>query len=108
MRPITRQARTLITKLLSNWDRLRIVSKTREQIAMNDQNDGNTKTQESKIREPINRHYVSELDRFLEAFDKKPEATSASRLAEEKKYQRIFQLRDKADVETHSKIWEKF
>ncbi len=62
----------------------------------------------SKTKEPINRHYVSELDRFLEAFDKKPEASSASRRAEEKKYARVFQLRDHADMEPTSKLWGKF
>ena len=62
----------------------------------------------SKTKEPINRHYVSELDRFLEAFDKRPGATSASRRAEEKKYAKVFLLRDKADAEPTQKIWENF
>lgn len=78
---------------------------------MNIQNDEKIKkikTPDSKMREPINRHYVSELDLFLQTFDKKPEATSDSRRAEERKYERIFLLRDRADIETNSKVWEKF
>lgn len=59
-------------------------------------------------KEPINRHYVSALDTFLQAFDKKPEASSASRRAEEKKYARIFSLRDKAEAESNSKVWDGF
>lgn len=56
----------------------------------------------------INRNYVSALDCFLAEFDKKPEASSASRRAEEKKYARISLLRDKADAEPSTKIWENF
>lgn len=43
---------------------------------------------------PLLKGYVSEIDQFLMAFDKKPEAQSASRRAEEAKHQRIARLRD--------------
>jgi hypothetical protein len=39
--------------------------------------------------------YVSEIDRMLETFDK-THPKSESQLAEMKKYERIYQLRDKA------------
>jgi hypothetical protein len=60
-------------------------------------------------REPINRYYVSNLDRFLEEFDKKPEAYSASRRAEEAEYARIDELRDNPNAsEPKKQIWEGF
>lgn len=49
---------------------------------------------EKKFIKPLQRHYISALDRFLHNFDKKPEAYSESRLAEELKYQKIGKLRD--------------
>jgi hypothetical protein len=55
------------------------------------------------------KNYISELDQFLQAFDKRPEATSASRKAEETKYQRINQLRDSSKANTKEcsvQIWE--
>lgn len=63
---------------------------------------------ESSSKKTLNRNYVSDLDLFLAAFDKKPEASSASRRAEEKKYARIFQLRDHPAPEPEQKIWEGF
>jgi hypothetical protein len=45
-------------------------------------------------KKPLLRSYVSEIDRFLQAFDQKPEASSVSRRAEEAKYERIHRLRD--------------
>jgi len=63
---------------------------------------------ELKSKAPIDRNYVSELDCFLAEFDKKPEASSASRRAEEKKYARISLLRDTAEAEPVKKIWEDF
>lgn len=42
----------------------------------------------------IQRSYISEIDQFLEAYDKKPEATSLSRKAEEAKYREITRLMD--------------
>ena len=42
----------------------------------------------------IDRNYQSEMDLFLQEFDKRPEATSVNRKAEEEKYQKLNQLRD--------------
>lgn len=44
------------------------------------------------------KNYVSEIDEFLQAFDEKAEASSAARKAEERKYNRINQLRDDPDA----------
>lgn len=48
------------------------------------------------LDEPLKRNYVSELDLFLQRFDKdnKQQAYSESRYEEEAKYARIFKLRD--------------
>lgn len=62
----------------------------------------------ARNREPIKRNYVSDLDRFLQTFDKKPSATSASRRDEEKKYARVFKLRDNPEAELNKKIWTDF
>lgn len=60
-------------------------------------------------KQPLLRGYISDTDKFLMAFDQKPEATSASRRAEEIKYERIALLRDHAEVQTpHTRIWEDF
>lgn len=45
-------------------------------------------------KQPIERNYVSDLDRFLLEFDKRPEASSLSRKMEEATYKRIDELRD--------------
>lgn len=59
--------------------------------------------------QPIYRNYVSEIDRFLQEFDKRPEASSASRRAEEAKYKRIYALRDNPEAKGSSpRIWEDF
>ena len=49
-------------------------------------------------KKPLFKNYVSEIDNFLQAFDEKAEASSASRKAEESKYQRVNQLRDNPDA----------
>lgn len=49
-------------------------------------------------KKPLLKNYVSEIDEFLQAFDKKAEASSAARKAEEAKYQRINKLRDNPDA----------
>jgi hypothetical protein len=49
-------------------------------------------------KKPLLKNYVSEIDEFLQAFDEKSEANSASRKAEESKYQRLNQLRDDPDA----------
>lgn len=59
--------------------------------------------------EPLLRHYVSEMDSFLEAFDRTPEASSESRRQEEKKYQAIAEARDNVMyIEPRKQIWEDF
>jgi len=48
-------------------------------------------------KKPLLKAYVSEIDRFLQVFDQKPEGSSANRRAEEAKYERIHRLRDKEE-----------
>ena len=47
----------------------------------------------------INKNYVSDIDTFLAEFDQKNTIRSASQIAEKKKYDRIFKLRDNPIVE---------
>lgn len=54
-------------------------------------------------RGSINRNYVSGLDRFLFEFDKRPEAHSSSRRAEEVLHAYIGRLRDNAKAEERPK-----
>jgi len=57
----------------------------------------------------IDRNYVSEMDKFLQAFDEKPESHSESRKAEEEKYKKINKLRDEAQQDSEdSKLWKDF
>lgn len=54
-------------------------------------------------------YYKSELDQFLEAFDAKHPKLSNSQEAEQKKYKRIFQLRDNAVfIDQPKKFWDEF
>ena len=54
------------------------------------------------------RTYVSEIDKFLAEFDA-THPKSASQLAEIKKYQRIYSLRDTPlSDKDDKKIWEEF
>lgn len=59
-------------------------------------------------KQPLLKGYISELDRFLQDFDRKPEASSASRRAEEIAYERINELRDRAQAanDGSSQIWK--
>lgn len=60
-------------------------------------------------KQPMLKGYVSEVDRFLQEFDQKPEASSVSRRLEEAKYQKICKLRDNVQSSEPSKvIWEDF
>lgn len=62
-----------------------------------------------EAKQPIERNYVSELDRFLLEFDKKAEASSDSRKAEEATYRRIDLLRDnETAVDLPAKLWKEF
>jgi hypothetical protein len=54
-------------------------------------------------------YYVSDADRFLEAYDKAHARTSASQQAEINKYKRVHAQRDKAvSFDDKTKIWDKF
>lgn len=55
------------------------------------------------------KHYISDLDRFLFEFARQQTEASDSQRTESDKYQRINQLRDypQAEVE-QTKLWEKF
>lgn len=59
-------------------------------------------------KQPLFKDYVSELDRFLQEFDKKPEASSISRRAEEAKYEQIDLQRDRTDIKTPAvvQLWD--
>lgn len=59
-------------------------------------------------RKPLERNYISELDRFLMEFDKKEEASSISRRAEEAQYAEIFYLRDNPVRKSESKMMRSF
>lgn len=59
--------------------------------------------------EPLLRHYVSEMDSFLAAFDLKPEASSESRRQEEEKHATVANARDHVmALEPRKQIWEDF
>ena len=47
-----------------------------------------------KIDKKIDKKYVSPIDKFLVEFDTRYPQRSASQIAENKKYDRIFKLRD--------------
>jgi len=59
-------------------------------------------------KQPIQRSYVSELDRFIMEFDKSPGAQSASRSAEEAKYEKIDRMRDNSNAEVAPTLWNEF
>jgi len=50
-------------------------------------------------RDKINKDYVSDIDTFLVEFDHKNTYRSETQIAEKKKYDRIFKLRDNPIVE---------
>lgn len=57
-------------------------------------------------KQPLLKGYVSEIDRFLQEFDTKPEAYSTSRRVEEAKYAKISLQRDKAGTKgATTQIW---
>lgn len=60
-------------------------------------------------KKPKLTHYVSEIDQFLQSFDKSHPELSLSQQQEQEKYRLIYLLRDVAErPDTHSEIWEKF
>jgi hypothetical protein len=53
--------------------------------------------------------YVSEIDQFLQEFDKQHPQLTQSQQKEQAKYRRIYRLRDTTDqAEATSKLWEGF
>lgn len=60
-------------------------------------------------QEPILRHYVSDTDHFLYAFELKSEASSVARREEEKKYREIGKARDtRIEIGPVKQLWEDF
>lgn len=54
-------------------------------------------------------YYTSELDQFLKEFDETHPKLSASQSEEEKKYDRIYRLRDNAKQQPPKEnVWDKF
>jgi GH35 family endo-1,4-beta-xylanase len=54
-------------------------------------------------------YYVSELDQFLEAYEKAHPKLSSSQRQEKEKYARIYELRDKASENPSKKsLWDQF
>jgi hypothetical protein len=54
------------------------------------------------------KYFVSAIDKFLEAFDRKHPVKSASQIKEAAKLARIFYLRDHVVEHSVGKIWEGF
>jgi len=53
--------------------------------------------------------FVSDIDQFLQEFDKKHPQPSQSQQQEQKKYRRIYYLRDVGELaQTAKKTWEGF
>lgn len=61
-------------------------------------------------RQPIDRNYVSDMDKTLHEFDKNHPVPTQTQQKERNKYLRIFQLRDTAErkPDPRDKIWEGF
>jgi hypothetical protein len=58
---------------------------------------------------PMLTHYVSEIDQFLQNFDKNHAVLSKSQQKEQVKYRRIYALRDDINnVEPSIKLWKNF
>jgi hypothetical protein len=67
-----------------------------------------TATEESTMVRRKITGYVSEVDNMIKIFDE-AHPKSESQLAEIKKYERIYQLRDQStEKKTEDKIWEQF
>lgn len=60
-------------------------------------------------KQPILTNYVSEIDQFLQDFDKKHPEPTKSQQKEQAKYRRIYKLRDTTDRPEEKKtLWEGF
>ena len=54
-------------------------------------------------------NYVSEIDQFLQGFDKQHSEPSKSQQKEITKYQRIYRLRDNVhSIKSAKKLWDDF
>ncbi len=56
----------------------------------------------------IDRHFVSDIDKFLNECEKDPKSFSDSRRAEEEKYERINRLRDHKQKTKKNSFWKNF
>lgn len=62
-----------------------------------------------KIRDHFNKPgFISEIDRFINEFNKKSPKKSRSQQQEINKFKRIFYLRDHVVKENENKIWQEF
>lgn len=60
-------------------------------------------------QKPLQREYISELDRFLISFDKRACSSSASRRAVEAEYAKLDWMRDHAETTpAKNRLWKKF
>jgi hypothetical protein len=61
-------------------------------------------------RAPKLTNYVSEIDQFLQEFDKQHPELTKSQQKEDKKYKRIHHLRDHTErtTEDNTQLWEGF
>jgi hypothetical protein len=61
------------------------------------------------VSNKILRNYVSDVDQFLQTFDKEHPTLSKSQEVEVNKYQRVYFLRDVEDrTERPNQLWERF
>jgi hypothetical protein len=60
-------------------------------------------------RQPVLKNFVSEIDQFLQEFDKQHPVLSPAQVQEQTKYRRIYRLRDTSVRPTKTvKLWEGF
>jgi hypothetical protein len=61
-------------------------------------------------QQPIDKNYVSGMDKFLKKFDKDHPQLSPSQQKEQDKYKRIYKLRDTDEkpAADEKKLWEGF
>jgi hypothetical protein len=60
-------------------------------------------------RQPMLTEYVSEIDQFLQEFDKQHPDLTKSQQKEQAKYRRIYRLRDTTErPDDTAKLWEGF
>ena len=60
-------------------------------------------------RQPVLKNFVSEIDQFLQEFDKQHPQLSKAQQFERAKYKRIYRLRDSSERPTQKpKLWQGF